>query len=53
MGLKDLFTARKQDSSCCGAQIVPDDDDQPQSEQGTPTETAASSALNSEDTDGN
>ena len=41
MGLKDLFTARKQDSSCCGAQIVPDDDDQPQSEQGTPTETAA------------
>ena len=51
MGLKDLFTARKQDSSCCGAQIVPDDDDQPQSEQGTPTETAASSAPNSEDTD--
>lgn len=26
MGFKDLFTGRKQDSDCCGAQVVPDDE---------------------------
>ncbi|GAA1711638.1 hypothetical protein [Propioniferax innocua] len=52
MGLKDFFTSRKQDSNCCGAQIVPDDD-QPQTEQGTPTETTTSSVPNNEDTDDN
>lgn len=53
MRLKDIFISRKQDSSCCGAQIVPDDDDQPQTEQGAPTESAATPAPNEEDTDGN
>lgn len=53
MKFKDLFTSRKQDNSCCGVQIVPDDDDQPQTEQGTPAETTTSSVPNNEDTDAN
>lgn len=52
MGLKDLFTARKQSNSCCGTQIVPDDDDQPQNEQGTVTETTTPRTPKAKKTDG-
>lgn len=53
MGLKDLFTGSKQDTSCCGAQIVPDDDDHPQGEQSTVANTPAPTAPSDEDLERN
>ncbi|MBB4736123.1 hypothetical protein [Micrococcus cohnii] len=36
MGLKDLFTGRTKDDTCCGTQIVPDDDTTQDTREETP-----------------